>query len=1297
MYENSDRQSLNLNEDNWGAGIPQESVASWVPNRELPVSANFSVDEIVGSLNSLAKTFNPLASFRFSVMYNFSTNNPLLNIFRLMLAKKITPFEDSFQVLESVFQNLIGTAIVLEMLFGSDIRISFSLVITFSIGVVKRVSSIPFLAITVSDLKNFTLDQWILRYTTAAGRAESWNGIGSMPQNTEFSIINLSGVIYAALTTTPFMLQRIPSINEYNKNAMGDFELQDFENYGQAVESLHRQMVRNLENDNDRLLFPNNVDLDMFKYRHASQVFITILGGYLNSANNLNLLGRKRYPQFKTEKAVPKISFNVQRYNRPPGGGGIAGSYVELPKEVVSKFGKCLLNIRNLDFKCFFYCLNAWSWLSFCSDKNKLQRKYNSHLWCTSSDYCKLDWGCITTDKGVSFADVTIFANHNNITIIIYELVQSEVGYKVILLRKFNDTHSKDRSVCFLLLYRKHYILIRNYNRFFQFTANSTQLQRTKYACSLCNKFSFFTKKALEEHISKRCSQIVYQDQYYLPKKDFLQFQNFNNSNLVKRIISCDFEAYFTKSDKEDTENTEYSFKHVPFLLSSAMIDETGKFLGLKMFEGDSLITDFLLYIDSIALSLSQERDDYVNKFKSFSNFFTFKKCLVCNSKVTFSQYFFSKELDQVIHSRCLSKYCDTVFSIKIFFHNFKNYDLHFLANYLFRMKKLFVIPKSREKYTTVQYETNKVLVRFVDSRSFLQGSLSSLAKKLTSFKFIGIGDFENLKKLTTKQFFPYEYITSKEVLFESSLPSNKEQWYSSLTEESANASDIDHANNIFKEFNCSNIFDYAKLYVTVDVLLLLEVMLDFRNSAISSYSIDPLHYYTLPGYAWDVALKSSKISLYFLKDHLMINLIRNNIRGGISSVCETNRITETDQNSLFYWDANNLYGWAMTQKMPISNFELMNVAEYDWNLFISSFTMDGDYGYMLEVDLDYPSNLHDYHNGLPFLPEKINDKLCLSLMNKRNYFAHIMNIQQSINHGLVLVCVKTAIKFKHGCWLESYINLNTKMRKESTTPSMKDFYKLMNNAVFGKSMENVFKRCKYIPTGNDEVKKHNKIRMERGFINEEAWGDNITMFEVNKVPCFDKPMYTGFTILELSKWKMYDTFYSGIKRKWPDSILAYMDTDSFVMSIPKDGPLLDFSKVDSYFDLSVYDKNSPNYSNSNESVLGKMKDEYPDTIAKPGRLVDFIAIRSKSYAMKFSNGKEIVKNKGTGCLKSITFKDYQDQLDWPSIVKIPQTMFHSFKHEINTIRVNKQIFSSKIDDKRNYSEGKVLSLGYNK
>ena len=203
----------------------------------------------------------------------------------------------------------------------------------------------------------------------------------------------------------------------------------------------------------------------------------------------------------------------------------------------------------------------------------------------------------------------------------------------------------------------------------------------------------------------------------------------------------------------------------------------------------------------------------------------------------------------------------------------------------------------------------------------------------------------------------------------------------------------------------------------------------------------------------------------------------------------------------LMYLDSNNLYGWAMSQKLPVNGFKWAKKLSKFNETFIRNYDENRDQGYFLEVDVEYPKELFDLHKDLPFLPEskKVNkvEKLICSVEDKEKNVMHIRVLKQALNHGLVFRKVHRVIQFNQKDWLKPYIDLNTKLRKEAKNDFEKDFLKLMNNSVFGKTMENVRKHGDIKLATTDE--KRNKLVSEPNYHTTKRFSENLLAIEMKK------------------------------------------------------------------------------------------------------------------------------------------------------------------------------------------------------
>ena len=297
-----------------------------------------------------------------------------------------------------------------------------------------------------------------------------------------------------------------------------------------------------------------------------------------------------------------------------------------------------------------------------------------------------------------------------------------------------------------------------------------------------------------------------------------------------------------------------------------------------------------------------------------------------------------------------------------------------------------------------------------------------------------------------------------------------------------------------------------------------------------------------------------------------MLMMVEKEIRGGMCNVIHRyakannkymkNYNKNIESSYLVFLDANNLYGWEIPQKLPVGGFKWIkedNLSKFN-ERFIKNCNDNSDKGYILEVDVEYPKNLHMLHSDLPFLPEQMEinkcSKLTCTMQNKENYVIHIRALKQTLNNGLLLKKVHRVIKFNQEAWLKSYIGKNTELRKEAKNDFEKDFFKLMNNSVFGKTMENVrnHRDIKIVTTD----KQRNKFASEPNYHSTKRISKDLLIMEMKKVEVkMNKPVYLGQSILDISKTLMHKFLHDYIKPKYGDNAtLCYMDTDSFGINI---------------------------------------------------------------------------------------------------------------------------------------------------
>ena len=324
-------------------------------------------------------------------------------------------------------------------------------------------------------------------------------------------------------------------------------------------------------------------------------------------------------------------------------------------------------------------------------------------------------------------------------------------------------------------------------------------------------------------------------------------------------------------------------------------------------------------------------------------------------------------------------------------------------------------------------------------------------------------------------------------------------------------------------------------------------------------------------------------------------------------------------------------------------------------------------------------------------------EKLVPNLHDKKKYVIHVKALKQALVHGLVLEKIHRVKQFKQSAWMKEYIDFNTRLRTVAKNDFEKDFYKLMNNSVFGKTMENIRKHRDIKLVNN--IVDYLKQVMKPNFKSGNLLGTALMSCEMGKVKVkMNKPVYLGRAILDLSKTIMYEFHNVYMKKKYKDSDLKllYMDTDSLVYEIRTEDFYKDISEdVEARFDTSGYVPDRPLPTGKNEKVIDLMKDELGGKIMK-----EFISLRPKMYSYRVDeNGgaqSEPRKCKGIKkCVvkKTISFDDYKRCLLEGTTIHRSQMMFR--KHKVKTLEVNKLALSIE-DDKRISIDGIAnLAMGH--
>ena len=991
--------------------------------------------------------------------------------------------------------------------------------------------------------------------------------------------------------------------------------------------------------------------------------------------------------------------------------------YIELPKHIADK--KAVINIQNKDEECFKWCV-----LRALNPKKDNAYRVDKQLRAAEKTI-NMDGISIPT----KIDDIDKFEKQNEyIAIVVLGL--NENG-KVNTLRISKYTYDRKHLVVLLLITDLekdfHYTLVNNHSRLIssQFTKHEEKI----YICWNC--LNVFHKEEKFQYHKEQCKQNKPQNIIMPEDGSIVKFRNYKNTTRYPFVVYADIECKTTKLEIPDINpESSYTIKtqyHEPasyvfrFVSYNQLVMENKTLIYVGEDCMDNLIEE-LEYLVSVIYNKPEakhiyEREDKIKQANTHI-------CHVCgkefgnnfNPKVADFEYFTGEYLG-ASHKKCRNTKPDF---IPIFFHNLAGYDSHLFITKLaskINGEKIDVIPTNEQKYISFTKKTqvdrykdekgNDINIyfrlRFVDSLKFMNAGLETLAKNLPKNKFKNLEERFSGKQLELakrKSIFPYDWFDCEEKLKQTKLPPI-EDFYSMLYEQNITREEYNFAQEVWKEFGCQTFKDYVEIYNLIDTLLLADIFENFREICFDNYGIDPACYFTSPGLFWDAMLKETGIELELLTDVDMFLFFKRMIRGGISMIstryAESNNPymgdlynPEKENSYTMYFDANNLYGGIMMNKLPYGGFQWMTKEEMDnWK----------NIPCVLEVDLEYPKELHDLHNDLPLCPENIETKnkiikLIPTLNDKEKYVLHYRTLLLCLELGLKLKKIYNGIKFEEKEWMKPYIEKNTKLRTKAKNEFEKDFFKLGNNSVFGKGMEDETKRCnvELVTT----IKRLKKLTCKKNLKGVRVFkNDLISVHIANTNVKITKPIYIGASVLDTSKIPMYNFHYNYIKKNYGNNAkLLDIDTDGVKYHIITEDIYKDMDKNIDIFDTSNYpvDHKSGIRSGINKKVPCKFKDELGGEIIK-----EYAGCRSKLYSYLTLNNVEEKKAKGIkkyAIKNKLLFKDFKDCVLNKTTKRITQSNIRSYDHKTYTEIINKVALNWK-DDKRYILENGINTLAW--
>lgn len=897
---------------------------------------------------------------------------------------------------------------------------------------------------------------------------------------------------------------------------------------------------------------------------------------------------------------------------------------------------------------------------------------------------------------------------------------------------------------------RNHYCLIKDFDRLLNDGQKGNQL----FHCHYC--LHGFTKKRLLQNHVIYC-QVHGAQRTEMPTEEdkWLKFTDISKQLKVPFVVYADFESilerhYGCQPDPNKSSTIKLA-KHAPSGFTYKVVgvspETTENHVTYRGEDAVEKFMDHMVKLEEKLVSILRNPKPMNLSDQESESFLKATHCCICKDQLgndtVRDHCHVTGKFRGAAHSSC-NLNLRLRERIPVFFHNLKGYDAHHIMSVIgkYKHKRINCIPQNHEKYIAFSLGN----LDFVDTFQFMSTSLEKLSINLAKeglHKFPHLEAYVTsthpgnkqmkLQLLSRKGVYPYRYINSFKRFEEKALPPQK-AFFNDLDGKTVSDQEYFHAQLVWDVFKIQDLGLYHDLYMETDVHLLADVFENFRSLCLEMYGLDAAHFYTAPGLAWQAALKMTGVELELLTDPDMHLFIEKGLRGGIAMISKryakannpylNDYDPQRSSNYLMYLDANNLYGWAMCQPLPTHDFDWLS-SDCIKSLRVNSIPFEGDTGYIFEVDMEYPKELHDDHNDYPLAPESFKieqdmlspyqkelltrlgmkegyyTKLVPNLFDKEKYVLHYRNLQLYLSLGMKLTKVHRVLSFKQSPWLKAYIDFNTTMRKTAKNEFEKDFFKLMNNSVFGKTMENLRKRV-------DIQLVHNKKRLLKlsakpGFKSFQIFNNDLASVELSKQKLIlNRPIYVGFSILDLSKVLMYDFHYNYIKKRYEDcASLCFTDTDSLCYDISTDDLYEDMKQDQCYFDFSDYPETHKNHSNANKKVLGKMKDECSGHVMR-----EFVGLKPKMYSFVYEkkipqsqNIYQEEKKRAKGVSKvvvqsNIQHENYKNCLVNRKIQMESMVTFRSQSHQIYTVVLNKTSLSP-FDDKRHILADGIHTLAH--
>ena len=905
---------------------------------------------------------------------------------------------------------------------------------------------------------------------------------------------------------------------------------------------------------------------------------------------------------------------------------------------------------------------------------------------------------------------------------------------------------------------------------------------KIRYICKKCFQ-GFTTFFGLETHNSL-CKTNLLQREIYFPKHETLSFSNYQNTVLNPITLYADFESGLRRNNAQSSCcckkfpcECNYSYSDVIQQHSSigfglAAVDCFNKIIIESSYIGKNASSEFLEVLIKIAPKLVNLTNQFPNPPKLTANqdalFKNAKNCVYCMSKFAPNHLQnmtcdtkMKKVVDHCHYSNKIlgiaCSFCNIARQyqrkFKVYFHNFCHYDSKLMLEAFSKMKNtgnisLKILPKNSENYRLIEIclhlaPNQKIKYCLVDSMEHLNASLSTLVDVLNKtnhpYPLLRQSDIvKNKKQIFCKKRFDvlkagkgiiaYDIITDISTLNKYTFFPPKSD-FSSILNNKKKISDEDYkfAHNYYQTFQCKNYGENIGIYVQQDVILLAEVMQSFRFFIYKIFQLDPLTYFSLPSFSFDLMLKQTQIKLQHITEPDMYNFLQSSIRGGMAFV--NTKYSEGCKNKhekfasfLVDWDVNSLYGLAQTKFLPVSGFkwssenEIKALTSQNFKK-LREIDENDSVAYFVQVDLEYPPNLHDSHNDfilapyrkiitIPDLSAKTRSiftktnrpmnnttRLITDFLPRKKYIVHSAILKFYLQEGMIITKIWRCVQFTQKDFLHAHIDKLTSLRAAAKTAFYKKVLKLIVNSLYGKFNQDP---RKYMSIRLVTTSKHfMKLASKPQFHSATALSEDVVA--IRMIPTtinFEQFPWIGSAILEYAKLTMYHDFYKIFVEYYgrKNIELLMSDTDSFLLKVfSKQSLHTDLKNMKKFFDFSNYPEDDELFDKSRQNELGL----YKNVTAGKGMIKEFVGLQAKSYCY---NSEFDIKKVAKGCPRKnhsdLRFDMYLDVLLSDSITRQNFASIRTKKLQLNTVNIRK-IMLSNADVKKYQLDCGIHSLGF--